>query len=130
MILLGPKYVAVLDSQSLLAAVGDEIGVADASIRSSTDAQLQSGTLVLEIRFSSNNGEFSARAANALSDALIRKTRDDKLVYAVKVASAVPPSGPSIPTITQLHVLGVVGGAGLALALAVGTNRRWPSFPR
>ena len=116
LVLLGPRYTALLDNSTMLRAVGDQLGETERSMREGTRVSIQPGTLNLEISFSSSDGPRAARAANALAGVLVEKVSDDALVYAQQVARGQSQTRASSPSLNQLLVVGGLGGV-LAAAL-------------
>jgi capsular polysaccharide biosynthesis protein len=98
--LLGKKYVVVATSATIMQRVGDAIGAQPDELLSSTTANLDAHTDNLTITVVRSDRQSAVDAANAVADALVRRSRFDELaqVEVTSPASAgrveVSPSGP------------------------------------
>ncbi len=122
--LLGPRYVALLDSPRLLAEVASETGATQDDLRGGAEGEIEPDTLVLRVRFSGDTAEESARGADALATAIVKASVDDPLVKGRIIAGAVVPRARTGPSTEQVVGLGWVAGVLAALFFGVGTRRR------
>ncbi len=126
-VLLGPRYVALLESAPVVEAAGRNVGVSAETMREGAAGLIQPETLNLEVAFTGADPTQTARSANALAAAIISAASQDPLIYGVQVAVAVPtPSEPARPRLSDVVLLGGVAGLVSAIVVAVLFRRRWP----
>ncbi len=123
LVLLGPRYIALLDNDRVLQAVGEQMGKTDEEIRAGVSAEIQPGTVNLEIVFAGDD-RATAPVANALADIVVEAAADDPIVQGDIVASAVPPRAIELPTLGQIMLFGAAAGVVAAGVVGAAVCRR------
>jgi hypothetical protein len=124
--LLGPRYVALLDDPGLVSRAGQLVGRSDLATAAEVKAQLDPGTINLEIAVVSGNPDLSSRVANALAGLVQDIATTDPLVYGRRSASAQPAGARDLPSASQLAALGAALSAVAALVGGLVWVRRRP----
>ncbi len=115
MLLLGPRYLTLLENPDVLADAAAGAGTTQKALLAGSDATIEASTLIVDIRFDSDDAATAARNAQALAAALLAAVQQDDLVKARLIGSAVVPDSPATPTLDQ----GLLAGSLAALAAAV-----------
>jgi capsular polysaccharide biosynthesis protein len=111
--LVGQKYVVIATSAPTVRAAGDAVQIRPDDLSSSTTAALDIGTGNIEITVRRPDRQQAADAANAVSDVLVLRSKQDALVAAESTSPAVASRAVLKPPRALLQVAG-----GLAAALA------------
>lgn len=131
MVLVTPKYVALLDSSPLVDRAAAQLARTPASVRTGSTATIEPNTLNLRIESQAGDPASAAATADALAAGVVRGAADDPLVSAELVAPATPAASPTAPTAGQTRVLGLGLGAVVGLltgcVLARGPGSRNPA---
>jgi hypothetical protein len=127
MLLLGPRYLTLLENPDVLAKAARDAGTTSKALLDGSRATIEATTLVVDIRFASDDPATAARSAQALATALLDEVAQDGLVKGRLIGSAVTPDCPSVPTVPQALVAGAL--LALAGAAVVGAAVRRRSLP-
>lgn len=125
LVLLGPRYVAMLGNPDLVQEAAVLLGRPDLSAAADISAVIEPGTINLEIQVESHNPDLSARAANALAGLVQDAVSRDPLVYARRSALALPAGSRELPSANDVALLGgFLSVAGALTGGFVWTRRR------
>jgi len=122
-----PKYVAYATARPTLNIVAEASGERPGALSDAVDASIatDSGNLSLSVELRSP--ERAARAANALTNAVVDFAAEDDLLDATVVARALPSTSPSGPPRRLFEaaalLVGALAGVGAAVALERGRPR-------
>jgi len=125
--LVGQKYAVLATSPDVLQAAGAATGEPAEDLRAATTAVLGTGTGNLEVTVTLPDRDRAARAANAVTDVLIRSSGQDQLVAGELTSRAVGADADMRPARTLLGGAGLLAAAlaaALAWALVAGGQRR------
>lgn len=125
--LIGAKYAVLATSPDVLRSAATVTGDRPEELRAATTAELAEGTGNLRVTVTLADRDRAARAANAITDVLLRASGRDELVAAEVTSRAVGPDAEVRPARMLLRGVGVLAAAlsaALAWALAAGGRRR------
>ena len=106
--LLGKKYVVLATSATIMQTAGDAIHAAPDDLATDTTATLDAGTGNLEVAVTRSGRQQAVDAANALADALVRRSQYDDLVQAEATSPATASRAVSRPARALLRSAGAV----------------------
>lgn len=124
MLLLGPRYLTLLKNPDVLAKAAQDAGTTQKALTDGSKATLEASTLIVDIRFTSDDASTAARDAQALATALLDQVAKDELVKGRLIGSAVAPDSPAIPTIPQALTAGALAALAGAVVIGIATRRR------
>jgi succinoglycan biosynthesis transport protein ExoP len=114
---LGQKYVAYVTAPQTIGQVARGIGLTRGALGNAVGADVATGSVNLTIRVQLRTPATTATAANALAQAVVAFSADDKLLTAQVVSPAIVPASPSKPR--RKLIAGAGGLVALILATAV-----------
>lgn len=124
LLLLGPRYLTLLENPTVLRTAATAARTTEEALRDGSKATVQASTLIVDIKFNSDDAATAARNAQALATALLDSVAQDPLVKGRLIGSAVVPESPATPTLVQTLVVGALVAVGGALVLGLAVRRR------
>ena len=124
LLLLGPRYLTLLDNPEVLRKAAEDAGTTEKALSKGLDASIEASTLIVDITFDSADAMTAARNAQALATALLDAVSQDELVKGRLIGSAVVPRTPANPTTGQGLVAGALASLAAAVVVGLAVRRR------